>query len=79
MIATSSNGTSATQIVNVAGHDLRTWFFTFAFPCIGLEFRLGSLKEAGVRPIVVSSAATIFNLILALLLACILFAGVSVA
>jgi uncharacterized integral membrane protein (TIGR00698 family) len=78
-IAASSNQASATQIVNVAGNDLRTWFFTFAFVCIGLEFRLGSLKEAGARPILVFSAATVFNLALALLLASILFAGVSVA
>jgi uncharacterized membrane protein YadS len=77
-IAASANEASATQIVNVAGNDLRTWFFTFAFVCIGLEFKPGSIREAGARPILVFSAAAIFNLALALLLASILFAGVTI-
>ena len=71
----SSGVDKAADIVRVAGTDLRTIFFILAFVCIGLEFRVSSLREAGVKPILVFAAATVLNLALALALASILFAG----
>ena len=73
--ATSSRRSAAGAIVRVAGTDLRVWFFTLAFVCIGLEFRPSAIREAGVRPLLVFGAATILNLIVALALATILFTG----
>ncbi|WP_083931718.1 hypothetical protein [Nocardiopsis salina] len=46
-----------------------------AFTSIGLEFELGSLREAGRRPIGVFASATVFNLLLGLALAVVLFQG----
>ena len=66
---------AAIATVAVAGTDLRIWFFTLAFVCIGLEFRVTSLREAGVRPVIVFAAATVINLTLALVLASIFFAN----
>ena len=63
----------AEATVKLAGNDLRVWFFTLAFVSIGLEFRLGAVREAGIRPIAVFAAATVANLVLALGLASILF------
>lgn len=54
---------------------LRDWFLIAAFTSIGLEFKLGSLREAGWRPIGVFAAATVFNLLLGLALAVVLFQG----
>lgn len=65
----------ASDIVKVAGNDIRVWFFILAFVCIGLEFRLTSLREAGVRPVAVFAMATVLNLVLAFALASVLFAG----
>ncbi len=65
--------TAAEATVRLAGNDLRIWFFTLAFVSIGLEFRLGAIREAGVRPILVFAAATVANLCLALLMASLLF------
>jgi uncharacterized membrane protein YadS len=44
-----------------------------AFVCIGLEFRVGRVREAGWRPLAVFAAATVFNLVLTLIVASILF------
>ncbi len=74
-INTAVDQKAATATVNVAGTDLRIWFFTLAFVCIGLEFRVTSLREAGVRPIVVFAGATVLNLVLALVLASFFFAN----
>ncbi len=68
----------ASDVVRVAGTDLRTTFFILAFVCIGLEFRLSSLREAGVKPVLVFGAASILNLVLAFALASILFAGFTI-
>ncbi|MFC3998197.1 YeiH family protein [Nocardiopsis sediminis] len=57
---------------------LRDWFLIAAFTSIGLEFRAGSLKEAGWRPIGVFAIATVINLALGLLLAILLFADFAV-
>jgi uncharacterized integral membrane protein (TIGR00698 family) len=73
-INTAVDAKAAADIVKVAGTDLRTWFFVLAFVCIGLEFRLTSLREAGVRPVIVFATATVLNLALALALASFFFA-----
>jgi len=70
---------AAGAIVRVAGTDLRVWFFTLAFVCIGLEFRPSAIREAGVRPLLVFAAATLLNLALALALATVLFTGFTLA
>ena len=57
---------------------LRTWFFILAFVSIGLELRVASVREAGWRPLVVFATATVANLVVALALASILFAGFTV-
>jgi hypothetical protein len=44
-----------------------------AFICIGLEFRVGPVREAGWRPLAVFATATAFNLVLTLIVASILF------
>ncbi|MFB6394629.1 YeiH family protein [Polymorphospora lycopeni] len=64
-----SDGRAVIGVVN----DLRTWFLILAFVSIGLEFRVSSLREAGWRPIAVFASATVFNLVVALALASLLF------
>jgi len=54
-------------------NDLRTWFLILAFVSIGLEFRVGTLRQAGWRPVGVFAAATVVNLLAALGLASLLF------
>jgi uncharacterized integral membrane protein (TIGR00698 family) len=66
---------AAGEIAAVAGSTLRTWFFILAFVCIGLEFRPSALREAGARPVAVFAVASVVNLVLALALASVLFAG----
>ncbi|TBL29552.1 putative sulfate exporter family transporter [Verrucosispora sp. SN26_14.1] len=68
-----ADGKATIAIVN----DLRTWFFILAFVSIGLEVRVAALRQAGWRPVAVFGAATVFNLVLALGLASVLFAGFS--
>ncbi|MBL6277918.1 putative sulfate exporter family transporter [Micromonospora fiedleri] len=70
-----ADGKATISIVN----DLRTWFFILAFVSIGLEVRVAALRQAGWRPIAVFGAATVFNLVLALGLASLLFAGFSLS
>ncbi|MFC7740946.1 putative sulfate exporter family transporter [Nocardiopsis composta] len=57
---------------------LRDWFLIAAFTSIGLEFSVGSLREAGWRPVGVFAAATAFNLLVGLALAALLFRGFTV-
>ncbi len=76
---------AATIWANVAGEAgqagldtakaLRDWFLIAAFTSIGLEFKVGSLREAGWRPIGVFALATVFNLVAGLILASLLFRG----
>lgn len=54
---------------------LQGWALTLAFVAIGLEFRMGSAREAGWRPVVVFAAATVVNLVAGLGLALLLFSG----
>ncbi|MBI4334541.1 MAG: putative sulfate exporter family transporter [Chloroflexi bacterium] len=56
-------------------NNLRTWFLTLAFVSIGLEFAFGEIKRIGPRPIVVYGLATLFNVLLALGIAWVLFGG----
>lgn len=52
---------------------LQTFLFTLAFVSIGLEFRFGSLREAGWKPLAVFAFGTVANLIIGLALAWVLF------
>jgi len=63
---------TAKSAIGVA-NTLRIWFFMLAFVCIGLEFRVGPVRQAGWRPLAVFAAATVFNLTLTLVVASILF------
>ena len=72
-VATAADTKAAEATIKVVDN-LRIWFFALAFVCIGLEFRITSLREAGVRPMVVFAGATLLNLVLALVVATILFA-----
>ncbi|MGW1058139.1 YeiH family protein [Micromonospora rubida] len=72
--AAGADGKATIAIVN----DLRVWFLILAFVSIGLEVRVTALREAGWRPVAVFASATVFNLLLALGLAVLLFRGVSV-
>lgn len=63
---------------------MSTWAFTLAFVCIGLELSLGEFKLMDWRPVVVYLGATVFNTLLAVVLASIIFGwlrleGVSMA
>ncbi len=49
------------------------WAFTAAFVSIGLEFAPGAVREMGWRPLGVYLAATVFNTVLALLVASVIF------
>ena len=69
----NASETTGPETIAVA-NDLRTWFFIFAFVSIGLEFRVGALRQAGWRPVGVFAAATVFNLVVALGIASVLFA-----
>ena len=64
----------AKPVIGVA-NDLRTLFFILAFVSIGLGFTARSLRDAGWRPVLVFGAATVFNLVVGLLLASVLFRG----
>jgi uncharacterized membrane protein YadS len=52
---------------------LRVWFFTLAFVSIGLSFKVAGLRQAGWRPVVVFGLGVIFNALIALLVAYVLF------
>jgi len=67
----ADQGKATIAIVN----NLRVWFFILAFASIGLELRVVSVREAGWRPLAVFGIATFANLVVALALASILFAG----
>ena len=49
------------------------WMFALAFVCIGLEFNIMALREMGWRPMLVYLSATVFNTVLALIVAYIIF------
>ena len=58
--------------------DIKTvgkWFFAAAFIAMGLEFDVSALKSMGVKPVLVYLAATVFNTLLALVVASVIFGG----
>lgn len=55
--------------------NLRNWFLTLAFVAIGLEFAFGELRRLGAKPVLVYFIATVFNTLVALGMAMILFGG----
>jgi len=57
-----------------AANTLRAYFLIAAFVSIGLEFRITKLVAEGWRPIAVFGTAAMFNLVVALVIASILFA-----
>lgn len=57
---------------------LSTVFFIVAFVSIGLEFKVTAVREAGWKPLVVFGSATVFNLVVGLALASVLFANLDV-
>ncbi|MEV4418038.1 putative sulfate exporter family transporter [Catellatospora sp. NPDC049609] len=85
-IAASAIGTwwvgtvSAAEAKSTIGvvNDLRTWFLILAFVSIGLQLRLGALREAGWRPVAVFGGAALANLAIGLGLAVLLFTGFTV-
>lgn len=58
-----------------AANTFRAYFLILAFVSIGLEFRITKLLAEGWRPVVVFGSATVFNLLVALLIASVIFAG----
>jgi uncharacterized integral membrane protein (TIGR00698 family) len=49
------------------------WAFALAFVCIGIDFSLGELRQAGWKPVLVYLGATVFNTVLALVAASVIF------
>jgi uncharacterized integral membrane protein (TIGR00698 family) len=49
------------------------WLFALAFVCIGLDFSVAALREASWKPIGVYLGATVFNTVLALVAAVVIF------
>lgn len=62
---------SKTRLTEIS--NANQWLFTIAFVSIGLEFSFVELKKVGNKPIMVFLAATVFNTIVALLVASIIF------
>lgn len=71
----SDAGSTSISTVNA----LRTIFLILGFVSIGLEFRVGPVREAGWRPVGVFAGATVFNLALGLALASLLFGSFQIA
>ncbi len=53
------------------------WLFALAFVCIGIDFSLVELRQAGWRPVLVYLGATIFNTVLALGVALVIFGALA--
>ncbi|MEW6546494.1 MAG: putative sulfate exporter family transporter [Bacillota bacterium] len=70
-----SLGWLSKDVVKVV-NDLRSWLFTLAFVCIGLELSFAEFKRLGFGPTVVYVIATIFNTVLALGVAYLVFGGI---
>jgi len=52
---------------------LRVWFFTLAFVTIGLSFKVEGFQQAGWRPVLVFGLGVVFNALIALVVAYLLF------
>lgn len=85
-IAASVAVTVAAEFLSETDHDgvdsavkgFRDYFLTLAFVSVGLEFEAKALREAGMKPVVVFAAATLFNIVLGLALATLLFSNFEV-
>jgi uncharacterized membrane protein YadS len=55
------------------------WAFALAFVSVGLEFSLTDLRSAGWRPVAVYGGATVFNTVLALIVASLIFGSFAAA
>ncbi|MGP5642902.1 putative sulfate exporter family transporter [Corynebacterium variabile] len=64
--------------VDSAVKGFRDYFLTLAFVSVGLEFEAKALREAGMKPVAVFAAATLFNIVLGLALATLLFSNFAV-
>jgi uncharacterized integral membrane protein (TIGR00698 family) len=49
------------------------WAFTLSFVCIGLEFSIAEIRRLGWKPVLVYLGATVFNTVLALVTAYVIF------
>ncbi|MBC7339445.1 MAG: putative sulfate exporter family transporter [Firmicutes bacterium] len=70
-----SLGLLSKDTVKMAGN-FREWAFALAFVCIGLELSFGEFKRLGFGPTMVYIIATIFNTVLALGVAYLVFGGI---
>jgi uncharacterized integral membrane protein (TIGR00698 family) len=52
---------------------LRVWFFTLAFVTIGLSFKVEGFRREGWRPVVAFGLAVVFNAVVALVVAYVIF------
>lgn len=52
---------------------MKDWFFCFAFVCMGLELSVSELKKMGWSPVIVFLIVTVFNTVLALIVAWTIF------
>lgn len=64
--------------VDSAVKGFRDYFLTLAFVSVGLEFEAKALREAGMKPVAVFAAATLFDIVLGLALATLLFSNFEV-
>lgn len=62
---------SADAMAGIA--NVKNWAFNFAFVCIGLELNFAEFKKMGGAPLWVYIIATVFNTVLALIVASIIF------
>jgi len=69
VLGSAAQSTAAyTDITN-----LRVWFFTLAFVSIGLSFQVEGFQQAGWRPVVAFGLGVVFNALIALLVAWVIF------
>ncbi|MBI5671629.1 MAG: putative sulfate exporter family transporter [Chloroflexi bacterium] len=52
---------------------LTKWAFALAFVCIGIDFAPGAVRQMGWKPVLVYLGATVFNTLLALVVASVIF------
>ena len=56
---------------------LKNWAFTLAFVCMGLELSISDFKQMGWKPVAVFLIVTVFNTLLALGAAWVIFTYIS--
>jgi uncharacterized membrane protein YadS len=60
-------------------NSLRTWFFTLAFLCIGLNTRFADVRALGPKPIIAFTIVVVVNIVLGFALANLFFGGILAA